>query len=64
MHQTMSGNAAQKQIDAAAQEYAALLSKGAWTLELAHSQLRDANLSLFQIGGLAKAIACFQCSVE
>lgn len=42
--------------------YYGLLAVGHWTLEHAHSQLTGGNLSLFQIAGLAKAIACFQCS--
>ena len=57
IHQSMSGRAAQERIDQAAREYAGLISAETWTLEHAHEMLRDGNLNLFQIAGLAKAIA-------
>lgn len=64
IHQSMSGRAAQARIDTAAGEYARLISAGTWTLAHAHEMLRDGGLNLFQIAGLAKAIACFQCSAD
>lgn len=62
MHQQMSGREAQKRIDKHAQNYAQFLADEHWTLEHAHHVLKTDNLSLFQIAGLAKAIACFQCA--
>lgn len=67
IHQTMSGMAAQKKIDAAAQQYAANIGNEIWTLQHAHEVLIDADkhgLDLFQVAGLAKAIACFQLTAE
>jgi len=46
------------------ENYFHMLSEGHWSLAHAHDVLRGDNLSLFQIAGLAKAIACFQCSAE
>jgi hypothetical protein len=65
MQQSMSGQAVQKKIDVQAQKFANRFNSGTWTLNHAHSVLQDADkheLDLFQIAGLAKAIACFQCS--
>lgn len=62
IHQSMSGQSAQLRINEAAQKYAALISGEAWTLEHAHKMLVSGDLDIFHIGGLAKAIACFQCS--
>lgn len=66
IHQTMSGQAADARIKKEAQKYAEKIATGYWTLESAHMQLRmgadGGTMSLFQIAGLAKAIACFQCS--
>lgn len=70
IHQTMSARAAQARIDRAAQEFGAMIRDEHWTLEYAHQRLREidgapgtrGSLNLFQIAGLAKAIACFQCS--
>lgn len=70
MHQSMSARTAQAKIDVEAQNYGAMLRDEHWTLEHAHQVLSDGvnrtpglrGLNLFQIAGLAKAIACFQCS--
>jgi hypothetical protein len=64
MHQSMSGQAAQKKIDVQAQKYAKLIADEGWTLEYAHKVLANGALDLFEISGLAKAIACFQCEAE
>ena len=66
MHQSMSGKSAQKRIDAAASKYAYLIKDEVWSFEYAHKLLAnvDNKLDLFEIAGLAKAIACFQCSEE
>lgn len=59
----MSGQAAQQRIDKAAQKYAERFRSGEWTLEVAHKMLREVDgRTLFETAGLAKAIACFQCS--
>lgn len=60
--QTMSVEAANKRIDREAKRYEVMLREQYWSLEHAHDVLRNHNLSLFQIAGLARAIACFQCS--
>jgi hypothetical protein len=65
MEQSMSGQAVQQKIDVQSKKFANRLSGGTWTLNDAHNVLLDADkheLDLFQIAGLAKAIACFQCS--
>lgn len=62
MDQTMSAMAAQQKINREAERYAKFIRDEAITLEQAHAMLVDKKMSLFQIGGLAKAIACFQCS--
>lgn len=67
MHQTMNGKSAQKRIDEHAQRYAGKFISNEWSLAYAHEMLKapDAHkLDLFQIAGLAKATACFQCSTE
>lgn len=64
IHQTMSAQAAQKRIDREAQNFAGFLRDEHWTLEHAHQVLRESNLDLFKTAGLAKAIACFQCSED
>lgn len=61
-HQSMSGKDAQTRIDAETQRYAQQIRGEALSLADAHSLLMTGNLDLFQIAGLAKAIACFQCS--
>ena len=61
-HQSMSSRVVQARIDREAQAYAEFIRDGRWTLEHAHHALRNDNLDLFQIAGLAKAIACFQCN--
>ena len=69
-HQSMSARTAQAKIDVEAQNFGALIRDGHWTLEHAHQVLVDGaaktpglrGLNLFEIAGLAKAIACFQCS--
>lgn len=66
-HQSMSDRAVQARIDGAAREYAALIRDDHWTLHHAHDVLIHADrdgLDLFKIAGLAKAIACFQCSED
>ncbi len=66
-HQSMSARAVQSRIDKAAQAYAALIRDDHWTLQHAHDVLIHADrdgLDLFSIAGLAKAIACYQCSEE
>lgn len=63
-HQSMSGREAQSRIDQRAQAYAALIQSDVLTLQDAHQQLVTGNLDLFQIAGLAKALACFQCSAS
>jgi hypothetical protein len=63
-HQTMSGRAVQEKIDEAAQTYAAFIRQGVWTLEHAHAELRNNERDLFHTAGLAKAIACFQCTAD
>ena len=62
LHQTMSGVAAQWQIEAACQKYAMEIRDERLTLEAAHKLLAEKSMSLFEIAGLAKAIACFQCT--
>lgn len=67
IQQTMSGKSAQKMIDASAQKFATLIVNEEWTIEFAHSVLLAPDkhgLDLFNIAGLAKAIACFQCVAE
>ncbi len=64
IHQSMSGRAAQKRIDAEAQNYGLMLRDEHWTLQHAHDVLKGDRLNLFQIAGLAKAIACFQCDED
>lgn len=63
--QSMSGMAAQQRIDKEAQAYGRLIRDEMFTLSEAHSMLiaKDSGLDLFGIAGLAKAIACFQCSI-
>lgn len=66
-HQSMSSRAVQARIDKAAQEFGALIRDDHWTLQHAHDVLMHADREgrdLFTIAGLAKAIACFQCSEE
>ncbi|MDF3837115.1 hypothetical protein P3W85_29790 [Cupriavidus basilensis] len=66
-HQSISARAVQARIDKAAQEYGALIRDDHWTLQHAHDVLIHADrdgLDLFKIAGLAKAIACFQCSAD
>lgn len=63
-NQTMSGQEAQRRIDAEVQNFAEFLLYEHWTLEHAHQVLRESNLDLFKTAALAKAIACFQCSEE
>lgn len=66
-HQSMSARAAQARIDKAAREYGALIRDEHWTLQHAHDVLIHADrdsLDLFGIAGLAKAIACYQCSED
>lgn len=60
IQQTVSGQKVQAKIDKEAQIYASLLASEAWSLETARMQLRNGTLDLFQLAGLAKAIACFQ----
>lgn len=62
--QSMSEQEVQRRIDDAARTYDAFLREDVWTLEYAHSVLRENKLDLFHTAGLAKAIACFQCSAE
>jgi hypothetical protein len=65
--QTMSGRSAQARIDLAAERYSHALMEDEWTLEHAHYVLTHADqekLDLFDIAGLAKAIACFQCVAD
>lgn len=67
IHQSMSASAVQRKIDTAAQTYGALIRDETWTLQHAHEALIDADkhgLDLFQVAGLAKAIACFQCTAD
>ncbi|WP_213303507.1 hypothetical protein [Paraburkholderia sacchari] len=59
--QSMSAHAAQQRIDREAAKFAAMLRGDHWSLEHAHHVLKNDNLSLFEIAGLAKVIACFQC---
>ncbi|WP_060074077.1 hypothetical protein [Burkholderia cepacia] len=66
-HQTMSGRSAQARIDLAAERYTALIMEDTWTLERAHYVLTHVDqekLDLFDVAGLAKAIACFQCTAD
>jgi hypothetical protein len=63
----MSGRSAQAQIDLATERYSHLLMEDEWTLEYAHQVLAhiDAHhIDLFEVAGLAKAIACFQCAAD
>lgn len=64
IEQTMSGRDAQARIDREALNFTDMIRDEHWTLEYAHQRLRNDNgrLNLFQMAGLAKAIACFQCS--
>lgn len=66
LEQTMSSVEAQRRIDLAADGYCKKFLSGEWTLFDAHENLCHsyADLDLFQIAGLAKAIACFQCSAD
>ena len=67
LHQTMSGRKAQELIDCSAQRYAQLIRDEKLSLSDAHVALTNPGreeLDLFQIAGLAKAIACFQCSAD
>lgn len=64
VHQSMSAFAVQKLIDKEAQNYGAMIRDEHWTLAHAHDVLRGDNLDLFKLAGLAKAIACFQCTSE
>jgi len=66
MKQSMSGREAQRRIDAEAAKYARLFQDGTKTLEDAHKHLCTvvASASLFRIAGIAKAIACFQCTAD
>ncbi len=63
-HQSMSGRSAQVRIDQETEQYAVLIRNDQWTLEQAHQELRNPKLDLFKTAGLAKAIACFQCSAD
>lgn len=66
-NQTMSGRSAQARIDLAAERYIDLLMNDEWTLEHAHHVLTHIDqhkLDLFDVAGLAKAIACFQCVAD
>ena len=67
IHQSMSAKSADVRINQEAQKYGLLIRNEEWTLEYAGKVLADLdkhNLDLFQIAGLAKALICFQCSVE
>lgn len=64
IQQSMNAKEAQYRIDREAQKYGELIRDEIWTLQYAHNELMNGNLSLFRIAGLAKAIACFQCSVD
>jgi hypothetical protein len=62
--QTMSTRSAQAKINVQAERYIHLLMEGEWTLEYAHhvlTHIDENHLDLFEVAGLAKAIACFQC---
>ena len=57
----------QKKIDAEFNNYFELIVRGQWTLQHAHAVLTNVDahrLNLFQVGGLAKAIAVCQCADE
>ena len=61
-YQSMSGAVAQKRIDEAAQKFARQIADEVLSLSDAHEMLRiSKTMSIFEIAGLAKAIACFQC---
>lgn len=62
VHQSMSAQAVQSRIDKEAQKYGAMIRDEHWTVAHAHDVLTGDKLNLFQIAGLAKAVACFQCS--
>jgi hypothetical protein len=63
IHQTMSGAECQRKIDAACQKFAMEIRDERLTLCDAHKMLNSSReLDLFSTAGLAKAIACFQCS--
>ena len=62
--QTTSGAYAQAKIDAAFAGYCKLIRDDVWTLSFAHTRLADTSMNMYEIAGLAKAIACFQCVHE
>lgn len=66
MEQSMSYMAVKERSKAEALKFAAKINAGEVTLEQAHKMLMapdENHLNLFEIAGLAQAIACFQCSV-
>lgn len=67
--QKMPGRDAQDRIDAAALRYMTLFDNDEWSLEHAYAVLTtfnspEHNLNLFEVAGLAKALACYQSSAE
>jgi hypothetical protein len=63
MNQSMSYAKVKELCKEHAMKFGARIQSGEITLEQAHKMMQEDKLDLFQVAGLAQAIACFQCSV-